>query len=102
MFGLDFEQEISEHPWDPVQAENLQEVNQVITRGRPKLHDLWTRVISFQHENLDNLQFYQIKDDLIIGKSITDSIENNTNNEDWQPIFYPREFAIQNPLMTLE
>ena len=55
MFDLDFEQEISEHPWDPVQAENIQEVNPVVTRGRPKLQDLWTRVISFQQGNLESL-----------------------------------------------
>lgn len=56
--NLDLEEEISEHPWDPVQAETLQEINPVIARGRPKLHDLWTGVISLQHVNLDHLQFY--------------------------------------------
>ena len=53
--NLDLEEEISEHPWDPVQAETLQDINPVIARGRPKLHDLWTGVISIQHVNLSNL-----------------------------------------------
>ncbi len=60
-FDFDLDQEISEHPWDPMQAAELPDVNPKETRGRRKLEEMWTRVISVHHDDLSAIKCYELK-----------------------------------------
>ena len=57
---FELEQEISEHPFDPAQAAQMPDVNHIEARGRPKLPELWTRVISVHHDDLNAIEFVVI------------------------------------------
>ena len=36
-------------------------------RGRPKVPEQWTRLISFTHDDLDRLRVYELAPDLLLG-----------------------------------
>ena len=60
---LYLEEEISEHPWDPSQAAHLEDAHPTAARGRPRIPEQWTRVISVTHDNLDAIEIIVIAND---------------------------------------
>ena len=100
-FNFDLDQEISEHPWDPLQAANQPDADPAGTRGRRKLPELWTRVISVHHDDLNAIKPVALADDLKLAKGFPSSIMGNVTGQ-WKPLFHPRKFAEENPLMSLD
>ena len=61
----------------------------VSKKGRPKLPDLWTKVISFNYDNLDKLKGYVIATDLLM----VSNLQHNTyerRKKEWIPHFLPK------------
>ena len=100
-FNFDLDQEISEHPWDPLQAANQPDADPAVTRGRRKLPELWTRVISVHHDDLNTIKLVALADDLKLAKGFPSSIMGNVTGQ-WKPLFHPRKFTEENPLMSLD
>ena len=99
---FELEQEISEHPWDPAQADPLQTANPMEMRGRPKLPELWTRVISVHHDDLTAIECIVIANDQKRSKKNPPSSTVGHITGQWQPLFHPRRFALENPMMSLQ
>ena len=99
-FNFDLDQEISEHPWDPLQAANQPDADPAVTRGRRKLPELWTRVISVDHAALTAIKPVALAADLKLAKGFPSSIMGNITGQ-WRPLFHPRKFAEENPLLSL-
>lgn len=49
--------------FNPAQAAQMPDVNPVEARGRPKLPELWTRVISVHHDDLTAIDYIVIVND---------------------------------------
>ena len=90
---FELEQEISEHPFDPAQAAQMPDVNPVETRGRPRLPELWTRVISVHHDDLTAIECVVIANDQKRSKKNPPSSTIGHITGHWQPLFHPRRFA---------
>jgi hypothetical protein len=69
------EEEISEHPFDPHELTALQMGagaghDRAPRRGAPKLPDLWTRVVSLSHDDIQHLRCKPIQTDITIAETI--------------------------------
>ena len=99
--NIDLDQEISEHPWDPYEAANQPDVNPTENRGRRRIPEQWTRVISVHHDDLSAIKLVALADDLKLATGYPSSILGNITGQ-WRPLFHPRKFAEENPLMSLD
>ena len=75
--NIDLEEEISEHPWDPVLAANQPDNHPTEPRGRRRLPELWTRVISVHHDNLSAIELVPLAGDLQLSNAYQSSIRGN-------------------------
>ena len=100
-FNFDLDQEISEHPWDPVLAANQPDAHPTEIRGTRRLPERWTRVISVHHDDLRTIKLVTLADDLKLAKGFPSSIMGNITGQ-WRPLFHPRKFAEENPMMSLD
>ena len=78
---------------------NSSETN--IKRGRKKLPDLWTRVVSMSCDNLTNIKGYSIATDLLVNEGI-EPPKKRKNAKEWHPVFMPKMFASEMESMDLE
>ena len=76
-FNFDLDQEISEHPWDPVLAANQPDTNPTEIRGSRRLPERWTRVISGHHDDLSTIKLVMLVNDLKLAKGFQSSIMGN-------------------------
>ena len=67
-FNFDLDQEISEHPFDPVQRDYKPTANPLPRRGQPALQDLWTRVISVRHDGMESIEYYELRSEFLLAK----------------------------------
>ena len=58
------DEEISELPWDQVFAANQPDTHPTDGRGRRRLPEQWTRVISVHHDNLSAIEIVPLAGDL--------------------------------------
>ena len=72
--NIDLDQEISEHPWDPVLAANQPDVNPTENRGRRRVPEQWTRVVSVHHDDLSTIKPVALADDLMLATGYPSSI----------------------------
>ena len=75
--NIDLDQEISEHPWDPVLAANQPDINPTENRGRRRVPEQWTRVISVHHDDLSTIKPVALADDLMMATGYPSSILGN-------------------------
>ena len=76
-FNYDLDQEISEHPWDPVLAANQPDAHPTEIRGTRRLPERWIRVISVHHDDLRTIKLVTLADDLKLAKGFPSSIMGN-------------------------
>ena len=72
------------------------------TRGRPKVPEEWTRVISFEDDDLDELRVYELKLDLLLGNAMSKIETRGKASKAWKPLFWPDDFAKEHKNMKLE
>ena len=67
---MSLDDELSEFVRDPVDQMDEESAErpaeEVRGRGAPRIPDMWTRVISFSSENLQQLNIYPIATDLLV------------------------------------
>ena len=61
-------------------------------RGRPRVIESWTRVISLEHDNLDAPHKYPINTDLLLAQNLPRTL-NADDEEGWEPFFLTKEFT---------
>ena len=75
--NIDLDQEISEHPWDPYEAANQPDANPTENRGRRRVPEQWTRVVSVHHDDLSTIKLVALADDLMLATGYPSSILGN-------------------------
>jgi hypothetical protein len=58
-------------------------------RGRPKIPERWTRVISVHSDDLSTLRTYELGPELLLDQSLGASQENRGEAQDWRPLYWP-------------
>ena len=57
------------------------------SRGRPRIPECWTRVISLSHDNLEKVKIYPISTDLLINPNLPTGTTPKKSKA-WKPYFY--------------
>ena len=70
-------------------------------RGRRRVPESWTRVISFEFDNLRAQHKYQLNNDLILSQNLPRHIRQEEET-DWKPFFLSKDFLQENLGITLE
>ena len=61
-------------------------------RGRKRIPEQWSRVISLQHDDLNKLKTYELAPDLLLANAIRGTPPNSKKKAKWKPFFWPDEF----------
>ena len=61
------------------------------SRGRPRIPECWTRVISFSHDNLDKVKIFPIATDLLISSNLPTGTTPKKSKV-WKPHFFSQTF----------
>jgi hypothetical protein len=61
-------------------------------RGRPRVIESWTRVISLEHDDLDAQYVFPLNTDLIMSQNLPRDILRGQEHG-WQPFFFPKDFV---------
>ena len=64
--------------------------------GRKKIPEQWTRVISVQQDDLDNLQTYDLGPELLLDAALGASTKQRGRPAAWSPIFWPKHVKKEN------
>ena len=70
-------------------------------RGRPRVIESWTRVISLQHDDLNANHMYPLNIDLMMAANLPRDVDKD-KEAGWQPIFLPKDFVRTNIGITLD
>ena len=62
------------------------------SKGRPRIQEQWTRVISMKMDNLSGKHSHNLATDLMIAKNLPTNL-NNEEDEEWRPAFFPKDFV---------
>ena len=65
-------------------------------RGRPRIPESWTKVISLSHMDLEKIKVHVIATDLLMQQGIP-GVDKTNDPEPWIPAFCPRTFVKNNP-----
>ena len=85
------------------QAWSLKEAPVPKKRGRPKIPQKWTRVISITHDSPLDLAVYEIdKDKATIDERLPYPRAQRATLEPWKILFLPKEYAANHPNLNLE
>ena len=100
-----FDEEIAEYNQDPlsVDEEATESVPSQSTakRGRPRIPEKWTQVISLEHHDLDNLKMHVIATDLLLAEGWP-GVTASSLEDEWRPYFFPKAFVKENKDISLE
>ena len=72
----------------------------VKSRGRPRIPEQWTRVLSLDRDNLENLKTFQLAQDLLMADGVPKP--KGKVKEEWRPYFLAVQFLKENPRPTAE
>ena len=70
-------------------------------RGRPRIPEYWTRVISLEHDDLEGLKIYELATDLLLGSALS-GLYNKKRRDEWEPLFSSKKFVRKHKEVTLE
>ena len=70
-------------------------------RGRPKISEKWSRVISLSTDDLSNLRVFELAPDLQLGGAMSKAITRGKILKNWEPIFWPENYLKKGHDMTL-
>ena len=81
--GLDLESQSSD------EDQNQDEDKQKTKRGRKKIPEKWTRVISIHSDDLSNVKTYDLGPELLLDASMGDISHGRGRPPDYKPLFWP-------------
>ena len=97
---MNIDEEISEFIQDPLERLDQESIEQEQAqprgRGAPKIPEMWTRVISFSSDNLDNLKIYPIAPDLLL-ESGYEKQRRRKGEPQWECHFSPKQYLQLHP-----
>ena len=70
-------------------------------RGRPRIQESWTRVISLQQDNLDQPRLHVVATDLLMASSYPYQ-DVDTSTEAWAPLFFSKHYIAEHDEITPE
>ena len=89
-------------PYDGDQIESISNAQEPVTkRGRKRIPESWTRVISVSCDNLTKVKGYCIATDLLVNDGIEPPIKRK-NAKQWNAIFWPKQFVTDNEDLELD
>ena len=62
-------------------------------RGRPKVPEMWTRVIDLTNDDLVDLRVYELAPDLLLGNAMKASGRTINLQKVWEPIIWPETYV---------
>lgn len=71
-------------------------------RGRPAVPDLWTRVISLQYYDAEQIKLFPVNTDLLLENALPKVPPTKRRDEPWKPLFLPSSWKEQHPRATLQ
>ena len=99
------ESDLSEYHVDPVDEAQIQEVSvesqTPSKRGRHRIPEQWTKVVSLENQKSQNVKTYVIANDLMMASQIPPSTMERSQKH-WRPWFCPREFVKENKGIKME
>jgi hypothetical protein len=72
-------------------------------RGRPRIPEKWTRVISITHDSPLDLAVYEIESDqATMDMRLPYPRSSRLSTEPWKPLFLPKQYSAEHPDLSLE
>ncbi len=63
-------------------------------RGRKRVPECWTRVISTRQDDLEKLKVYPLASDLLLGSALSGA-QSKVRERQWAPLFSSKDFLRQ-------
>ena len=80
-------------PYDGEAAEVMSNASEANTkRGRHRIPECWTKVVSISCDNLQNIRGHNIATDLLVNEGV-EPPKRRKNAKQWQPIFMSKAFV---------
>ena len=70
-------------------------------RGRPKIAEKWSRVISLSTDDLSSLRVFELAPDLLLGGAMSKATTRGKSQRKWKPLFWPDDYLKAKHDMTL-
>ena len=70
-------------------------------RGRKKLPNRWSRVISMSYDDLSNVEAYDLDPDMQLSELATAPMSRGKNQKEFQPLFWPDNYILDDHDMTI-
>jgi len=61
-------------------------------RGRPKISEKWSRVISISADDLSSLRVFELAPDLQLGGAMSKATTRGKSQKKWKPLFWPDDY----------
>ena len=58
-------------------------------RGRKKIEDQWSRIISISTDDLEQLNVYELAPDMLLSSAVRATLSRGKRLPDWKPLFNP-------------
>lgn len=71
-------------------------------RGRPKIPEQWSRIISLSHDDLSNLKVYELGPDILLSSAVRATLTRGKQPLEWKPFFWPETYVKEEHDMSLE
>ena len=70
-------------------------------RGRKKIEDQWSRVISISADDLEEVRVYELAPDMLLSSAVRATLSRGKKALAWKPLFNPDEYAKSTRDMTV-
>ena len=67
--------------------------NEGVGRGRRRIPESWSRVVNLKDAVTSQLKTYDLSSDLQLNSAIIDALDEPDDNEEWRPLFWPRDYV---------
>ena len=74
----------------------------VSKRGRKKIPEQWSRVISLSKDDLSDLQVFELGPDLTLSNSMIATLTRGKKMPKWKPLFWPDKYVEEGHSLSLE
>ena len=71
-------------------------------RGRPRVPEQWSRVISLSTDSLENLKTFELAPDLLLSNAMAATLTRGKIAKEWSPHFWPDDYIKEGHNMSVE
>lgn len=62
-------------------------------RGRPKIENQWSRVISISADELEEVKIFELAPDMLLSSAVRATLSRGKKAPEWKPLFNPDDYA---------